>query len=357
MILAWYFFRRWLAAVATAGITFLLFLLIEDVYRMFSEWIHIGFSVRAFFIHCGVLAPRLLCDVLPMATLLGTLYSVNSAQEKNEIIAIEMGGLGLRRIFRPLLIGGIALSGLMLWLQFFTIGRVANLEASINFKNESGIQVLGKDRNIAFANAVDQRLWLIENLQVNKGLAYGVFILESGCEMRKIYCADAEFRNGIWHLHGGVESKIGSVTGLEEHRKSFEEMEENFSETPRQMAMQSKRIKNLSMGELRELMQFENLGSRKMREYAMRYHGLWIHCLSALFSVYFAIPFAISKPRVNAATNMVRAVMIFLSLSIAGKWIHLIGSKGWASPGFVIWVTFFSTISLCVFWGHRRTNL
>jgi lipopolysaccharide export LptBFGC system permease protein LptF len=214
-----------------------------------------------------------------------------------------------------------------------------------------------KNRNFTFANGRAQRLWFIGDLRVSEGLARKVFIVEGKDEMRRIYCRSAEFLGGSWLLKGGVESKIGSGADGEEWHQDFDSREENFMETPRQMAMQAKRVKDMSLGELRELLSLEIYGSERSLTLLMRYHGLWVHCLNAFLAVYFAIPFAISPPRRSGATSMAVAVVIFLSFSVLGKWIHLIAAKGWLPAGPTIWTTFILTAGLFGLWGRHRTNL
>ncbi|MDW7711397.1 MAG: LPS export ABC transporter permease LptG [Deferrisomatales bacterium] len=101
------FFRLFLAA----GLTFTgLFLLVEffEKLRMFLKY-EAGATDALLFLLARV--PWMVSQVLPMATLLGTLLSVMLLAGQGEITALRCAGVSLTRLLRPYLVCGLVAAG------------------------------------------------------------------------------------------------------------------------------------------------------------------------------------------------------------------------------------------------------
>jgi lipopolysaccharide export LptBFGC system permease protein LptF len=361
MILARYVFRKWIFAFLATVISLTLFLLLEDMYRNLPNFLGKRMGIFPLLCYYVLLCPRILYSLLPLAVFLSALFALSKLHASNEIVAMEMSGYALWRIFCYFPVAIFAMVCAMVWMQLFAIVRVEEWREEILSrccKNRFGGNVFSRKAvHVNFENGPAERIWFMEELDLRENCAVGVFIFEYGKEKRKIYCQEAFWLGTHWEFFHGVESQLGEEGIVEQGRVSFgKKVESAFDETPRQMFLQKKRVRDMVWGEIRELNNYENGRSFRSREYCVRYHEICAHCVLPLFAFFYAIPFSISPMKRGGLGSMAHALSYLFLFFMATNGCHLLALRGYFPAIFAPWFPHIFFGSYGIWHWRKRSN-
>jgi len=195
--------------------------------------------------------PFIVDQLGPILILLSGVISLGLLNHNNELTAMMAGGLSLRTIVKPILIGALIFTTLFLamaqWILPHTIAATNSIwYEDVNNKVPLGIfrngrfYYQGKEGFFSFA-----RPWLDKDIFIN--FSYSSW--DSDYSLRTLVTAKkAEWQNSTWHLtQGQIQKKISPddyTTTL------FEKKDFTFPETPDQFFVPEYQAAELSLTEL-----------------------------------------------------------------------------------------------------------
>jgi len=347
-----YVFSEWmrgflLALGATLGL-----LIIYDMYDNLGDLLEFNATTKQILGYYVNLVPALLPTILPVAFLVSLMFSLGNLHRNNEIVAMRACGLSFWRITRSLWATGLALSCLMLFLNAkvvpWSVEQSRALWDSLEYHHEAEVSTaneVGIVHSVAFNNPVDNRLWFMNRFNKYSYRGYGVtvsFLNERRQVVSKWLARECYFDHydQSWVFSKGRENRFDPWTGELIFSKPFEEkVADDFSEHPRLMMILEKRPKDLSLFELKTLIDYyTRLDSPKLAAFQVKYHGILAGTAICLIVVGLAVPFSVRGVRVNAMVGVSKATGLFMAYYFIFNLSGLLGDQGYVAPVVAAWV-------------------
>ena len=308
--------------------------------------------------YIAVTLPSFLSIALPVALLISLLFTLGKLHRANEFTALRAAGVGFARLMAPIWMVGLLCCGLAWWLSTtivpWSVERSRTLHDEVSFNHDA--KLLRADRigaiySVAFDNQLEQRMWFFNRYaqSVKDGIyrrrGYGVSVSQldaSRHEISRIVAAEAWYdaANRGWVFKNGRELTFDPEKGVQEGSQPFaEKFEPRFQEDPRLMVLLDRRPVDLSLRELRELINyFELQQSPKAVAYAVRYYALMADSLFPLIVIAIAIPFAVAGVRVNPAVGVSKSIGLFFLYYVLMNFSAALATKGLLEPQAAAWI-------------------
>lgn len=320
-----YVFKEWLVGFALTLGVIIGILILQNMYDSLPDLLEANASVREILFYYGLALPTYLPAILPIALLVSLLFTLGNLHRNNEIVAMRASGVSLMQISRSLWLGGLVLSGVLFHLTASVIPQAVeqsrtffdNLEFAAE-RSELDERQVGLLYNLGFDNRKEGRLWFMNRFSELAWLGLGVNVHtrdDAGQETSRISAREAYFDDtqNHWVFVDGRELVIDPVTGdplraLPFERKIFED----FDEDPSLMLALHKRPKELSLFELRRII--DTLAPEEnpiVHAYLVRYFSLLAAPFSCLVVVGIAVPFAVSGVRASPMIGVSKALGFF----------------------------------------------
>ena len=344
--------REWLGILglvlgATMGLLFVQVL--YDDFRMLND---LGARGADFWVYFFVTIPGFLAVVLPLALLISLLFVLGKLHRANEFTALRAAGVGLGRITAPVWLVGVVACGLSWYLNAsvvpWSVEESRLLRDAVQFRQQA--EVLSPDRigaafSVAFDNRTDGRMWFFNRYSRFAKIGYGVTVSELGAdrrETRRILAAEAEYdvTRGGWLFRDGRVLNFSEDSGEVLSPRPFEELfRAEFDEDPQTMLLIDRRPKDLSIFELRRLLDYYGDDSHpKAVPYAVRYFGLIADTLGPLIVIALAVPFAVSGVRVNPAVGVSKSIGLFFLYYVLMNVAASLATKEVLNPQTAAWL-------------------
>lgn len=310
-----------MVVVATCGL-----MLVQVLYDDFRRLREYGAGGGELWEYLGVTIPSFFAIVLPLALLISLLFVLGKLHRANELTAMRAAGVGFMRLTAPLWVVGVLCCGLSWWLNTrivpWSVERSRSLMDEVRFRHDA--KSLPEDRtgavlSVAFDNRHEGRMWFFNRYSRFTQRAYGVSVSELDARRRetsRIVAAEAAYdtaRHG-WVFKNGRRLTYAPETGEFLSDEPFAgKFVAAYGENPELMLLTTRRPIDLSLHELRELIDYlEAEHSPKSVAVAVRYYGLIADTLVPLIVIAISIPFAVSGVRVNPAVGVSKSIGLFL---------------------------------------------
>lgn len=320
-----YVFKEWLVGFALTLGVIVGILILQNMYDSLPDLLDSDAGIREILFYYSLSLPTYLPAILPIALLVSLLFTLGTLHRNNEIIAMRASGAGLFRISRSLWAAGFLLSLLLLYLTAFVVPKAVERSRTFFDNLEFAAEESGREArevgllyNLGFDNRKEGRLWFMNRFSERAWLGLGVNVHTrdaSGQELSRISAAEAYFDDtqGHWVFLNGRELLLDAESGDPLRALSFQEKKfEDFDEDPSLMLALHKEPKELSLHELRRII--ETLPPEEnpaVRAYLVRYFSLLAAPFSCLVVVGIAVPFAVSGVRSNPMIGVSKAMGFF----------------------------------------------
>jgi lipopolysaccharide export system permease protein len=238
--------------------------------------------------------------MLPVAGLLGAIFTMVSLRRSGELIALYSFGWSLNRILAPLFLWLIFLGG----VNLFIADKV--LPSLTRTKNYIFSHKLQKKPHLYSAVKTD-RIWyrsqgVIFNLKTlnpreNRGQGLTLYYINSDWKLeQKISAQEVEFLKDQWRLKNGTialmaeDSSFPLVT-------EFKEKIVNMIEGADDLAATANTSDILSLGELARFIEKNKEGGLDTVRYEVDYHVKFAFALSPILMAMVALPFTLGAVR------------------------------------------------------------
>ncbi|MBR6798243.1 MAG: LptF/LptG family permease [Opitutales bacterium] len=341
---------EWLKIFAMALIAMIGMLLISAIYNNLEDLLTWGVSTAESVEFFAMIAMGFLPIVIPVSLLVSLLFALGHLHKNQELTAMRAAGLGIFRITRALWIAGAALSFLMLALNASLVPYATERAATILSEGELKYRESKGDFNRAsvrgetlfFNNASARRNWYIANYNPYTHKAYGMNVYtydERGRITHALVSETASFDEAsrTWTLKNGKELFYENGQLLRQPKFS-ERKESEFSENPSLMALIGRKTSDLSLPEIRQILNETDAQSNpRISEYEVYYNSVLASPFCCLIVVGIAIPFAVAGVRVNPMVGVSKSIGLFAAYYLLTNIFNMLGASQWLPPVVAAW--------------------
>jgi lipopolysaccharide export system permease protein len=360
--------REWLAVIGLVLVLMCGLLLVQVMYDDFRELREAGARGWDLWRYVFVTMPSNLAVALPLVLLVSTLYVLGKLHRANELTAMRAAGVGFGRLMRPVWVVGVLACGLSWWLNTavvpWSVEESRTLRDTIFFRKQA--QVLPPDRigavfSVGFDDPDSRRMWFFNRYsQLPPARGYGVSVTQMDAhrhEVSRVVASEARFDpvQGDWTFPRGRESSFDPDTGVQLSSVPFASRRfAQFHEDPRLMLLIDRRPIDLSLAELKRLVDYYALEENpKGVPYAVRYFGLIADTLAPLIVIAMAIPFAITGVRVNPAVGVSKSIGLFFLYYLLANLAVTVATKQLVEPALAAWLPNLGMAALAVWFFAR----
>ena len=337
-----YVFKEWAIGFALTLGVIVGILILQNMYDSLPDLLNTQASFGEIAFYYGLSLPAYLPAILPIAFLVSLLFSLGSLHRSNEIVAMRASGASLFRISRYLWIAGLFLSLLLLYLTASLVPKTVeqsrtfleNLEYAAAEAQQSNRSNVGMLYNLGFDNRKDGRLWFMNRFSERAWLGSGVNVHTRGAdgnELSRISAREAYFddTNEHWVFVDGRELLLDPETGDPLRTLPFKErVFDSFNEDPSLMLALHKRPKELSLFELRRIIESVSPEDNpKVNAYLVRYLSLFAAPFSCLVVVGMAVPFAVAGVRTSPMIGVSKCIGFFAIFYVLISIASILGER------------------------------
>jgi LPS export ABC transporter permease LptG len=362
-----YILGEWMKAFCLALGATLGLLVLEDLYDDLPDLLEDGANWAEVVRYYVFLTPSFLPAVIPISLMVSILFSLGNHHRNNEITAMRACGMSLWRISRTICLAGLVLAvGLFalngkLVPQSIEAARIIreNLDYTFALEEEKrDADEVGVVRNLTFFNHKEGRMWFINRFSEYTYRGYGIAVSvfdDHGVEITRLMANEGYFDGENWVFLQGRETSFSVADGEPVRSLKFDEKAvAGFREKPRLMIALEKKPKDLSLFELREIL--DKLGGGadpRVNAYAVRYNGILANPFSVLIVVGLAVPFAATGVRVNPLIGVSKSIGLFFFYFLFATICTMMGEREVLSPLVAAWSPN-AVMVICALYLYRR---
>jgi len=277
--------------------------------------------------------------VIPMATLLATLFAVTGFIQSGEWIAVQASGVETRLFFRPVLFLSIAVAALSLAAQESLLPACyrgaqrlwrERISAESQWDRYNDIMVVpGMDR---FVTA--QALFVKEGIMLRPIMDYygsGGIVLQVDAKQ-----ASWDPKGPHWVFHDGVVRVFGS--GVDMTEKPFESFVSDIAAPPKSLIPRDKNPDEMTILELRRYLKEARALGGSAREARAELQSKIAYPFANIVLCALGIPIAMRLGRASRVISFTLALavsFVYLWVSEMGR---AMGSAGWLPPVIGAWL-------------------
>jgi lipopolysaccharide export LptBFGC system permease protein LptF len=310
---------------------FLLYANVFILIEVSSEIIRNDLSFWKMFPFIFYQIPRYIPQAIPVGVLLSIFWLLSKLESNNEIIALQVHGVKLKRIVTPFLILGILLSIFTFFLKEYVVPQIyRNRQAEIYLS--SGID--------KFQLLQDNRYLFLKRVYANRKELSGVFIydIDSESNSMNIFYADEitfDNENDYWDL-----SNMKVYSTLEDSRM----VQQPITEKQRQMIINDidyyflltkKNMYNMTSQELLYIIQ-ENkrrgVSNRESFTFEVELHSRYAQSLGPLVIAILGVPLSLALNIKSKAWSVIFTFLLIALYQGSTQWMAAMGRADRWSP-------------------------
>lgn len=310
---------------------FLLYANVFILIEVSSEIIRNDLSFWKMFPFIFYQIPRYIPQAIPVGVLLSIFWLLSKLESNNEIIALQVHGVKLKRIVTPFLILGILLSIFTFFLKEYVVPQIyRNRQAEIYLS--SGID--------KFQLLQDNRYLFMKRVYANRKELSGVFIydIDSESNSMNIFYADEitfDNENDYWDL-----SNMKVYSTLEDSRM----VQQPITEKQKQMIMNDidyyflltkKNMYNMTSQELLYIIQ-ENkrrgVSNRESFTFEVELHSRYAQSLGPLVIAILGVPLSLALNIKSKAWSVIFTFLLIALYQGSTQWMAAMGRADRWSP-------------------------
>ena len=305
--------------------------------------------------------PYLFTLALPVATLFAIFLALGRLGHDRELIALQAGGISLRRLLMPLLV-----VGLLIGAADFAIGNEVAPWGNRQFLQTYTEMFFGSSRSPqirdnAFFKGPDDRFFYVRRHDAENDVLHDVLIYDKSGELAltegdrfpKVVTAErAQWDGTVWHLQSGVLHAVDDAGQLR-YATRFESMDIQVGEAVRQLVLEQRTPQEMSLGELGERISAFRETGRSADALVVQYHAKVAIPAACLVFALFGAPLALLLGPRGRAFGVILGVLLVLLYQGLYFWTaQILGTRGDLPPSWGAWLpnVVFGLIGLILTW-------
>ena len=270
-ILDKYLLREFLLPVIYSFDAFLLLFVVYDLLEKLGEFLRHHARIGLILKYYLVSLPGPVVLILPIALLLGVLFSLSMLGKHNELLAMRVSGISVVRLGLPLFVAGALASAVAFYInEKFVPQSRERTEALV--RELRGLKGREARNNFFFSNSQEHRDWFASRFYPETGEMENPSFYVHGADGRSVL--DVYARRAMW---------MGNVWRFEDARIVQPAEPDVFvaatnftmiTETPKRLMMESKSREEMTTTELRRFMKEASVDQPKVMALSQRYGEL-----------------------------------------------------------------------------------
>jgi lipopolysaccharide export system permease protein len=335
-----YFLAQFLHPLGVSVGALLVLVLVSELMEHMDKFIAGNAGVLLVGEYLLSLLPMRTVEVLPVAVLLATLFSLGNLSRRNEIIAAMSGGIHPWRCVQMILLCGAALSLAALLLSELIIpltNRHAKTLWKMDIRHFASLrQTTFENLTVAGEGGVFYSLGLLD-VEAKRVENVVVETVQGGLPKRHVQAKSGEWTPEGWVFRDGVERVYRPDGSGMEKQEPFRERTVSLKEAPEDLVPQEPDSEEMNYKQFkRHVRRLRTLGVSTRRqdvELAMKLAFPW----TSLIVMFIGIPFAFQKSgsKVKAVGVSLAVAFLYFGLMEVGR---ALGQKPWCPAWFGAWL-------------------
>lgn len=324
-----YVLRGFVSTLVFSVLALVVIFVIVDLLESLDDFLDHGAPFMVILRYYLAYIPAILELLMPIGTLLASLFSVGRMGGANEITAMRAGGQGLVRFMVPLVLFGIVLSAVQIWFNGWVVPRANTEKLRIERVYMGRSNQSGSLYNLAFRDTPTRNV-LIGFYDGVTHHARNVSLEEFGSAhrpriVRRVDAADMDWDTlrRRWIVKDGVERRFAPDTVL---ITPLHDYVLPFSLGHEQIIRIQKNVDELTFDELEDHITTLRLGGKETRRQEIDLAGQWALPWANTIVILIAVPFASVRRRGGIAVNIAMAMAICFVYIAITKIIQAVGA-------------------------------
>ncbi|NJL24393.1 MAG: LPS export ABC transporter permease LptG [Calothrix sp. SM1_5_4] len=248
----------------------------------------------------GYKTPAVIYQLMPVACLLATLFTLSTLSRTNELTALFSLGLSLARISAPIL-GAVAVVSLITFAisdqVLPRLAQKANYVEYVEIKKKPGLYSTVKTNKIWFRT--ENVLFNIKILNPEQARAQGItlYYFDPSWDLTQlITAAEVEMKGNVWRLRNGLVTLFASESSFP-LTKSFAEKSITMNEDLRDIQASSDSSAIMSLKELGRFIERNKEAGLDTLRYEVDYHAKFGFAFASFVMSIVGVPFSVGRSR------------------------------------------------------------
>lgn len=297
--------------------------------------------------------PGIVQQMIPVACLLGTIFTLSTLSKTNELVALFSSGMSLARVSSPILVLVALVSVFSFWLGDRILPIVSQKEKYIYYvelKKQPGLYSTVKTDKIWYRS--NNILFNIRTLQAEKNQAAGLtmYYFNGAWELIQLVTAKSvDLKGERWELHNGSVTLFDQELNIP-MTQPFDHKTITMGEDAADLQSTSKSASILSLSELGQFIQRNKEAGLDTRWYEVEYHSKFSFAFAAFVMSFIGIPFSVGRQR-SGGTALNAGICIGLAFVYYAFYNSgiILGQHGYLPPFLAAWVPNLIILGLSAF--------
>lgn len=341
--------------------------IVVDLYGNLSDFYENHTPLNLIITYFLAQLPRLMVDVLPMAMMFASLYTLLSLTKRNELIALQAGGLSSFQLFTPFVTLALVVWGILFYVVAWPANKAEARRAEImtevkNHKFDHNVY-----RGMIYVDQKRNRVWYIQKLNVTTGQAEGLELLQRDSQnhdVEKYFGEFGEYNGQFWRLRKARHFLFNSAGDVIQQESLTAIDLDEYTMSPMDLLFTQSKPTELTLTELsRYLRTARGQLDVRLAPYRTQYEYLYAYPASVLVLLGFALALGTKQGRGGPAGGVFNAIFILLGYIILIKFFSALGDGNRIPPIVAAWGchVLFGTVALIMmgarfgwFWQWQR---
>ena len=294
--------------------------IIGDIFGFLDEILREGISVTSLVAFYGYLTPFILIQMIPISTLISSVFILGNLNKNNEVTALRASGVSVWGILRPILMAAFIISLFVFVLNDRMLPsamRMANriryekLDIGKRGKSQTikvrNVAIYGKGNRIIFAKSFDIQKNVLEDVIMHKhDLKNDIILKFSARTMRWTEGKNWQGKDVIMYRLNKSGDFIGDPV-------ISKEMEIPIAETPTDFINNQWKPEYMAYMQLKRYLDVFSKGSKKTyRRLLVDLNYKIAFPFTCMITILVSAPFALSTKRGGALLGMAKGIIIAL---------------------------------------------
>ena len=331
--------------------------IVQDLLNNLGDFLQAHVPIGLVFRYYLMMFPDVLVQFVPISLLLAALFCLSNLGRHNELTAFRASGVGVMRMSVPLLIVGVAATGVMFWLMQTFVPR-AREHGSTYMKSLGGKAQLSVRRLFFFDNVPDHRTWQASSFNPSQKWLADVEIVQlrpDGSLQLKVNARQAQWKKNGWHLTDALVSDYSQSPELVV--RVAETNFPSFNEKPQRLALEGRKPEQLNTTELRRYVrtQYQTRVTHLTAAYEVELYRRYAQPWEALLVLLLGVPLGMRVSRSGPMLGIGMALMLVVAYYFISHLSRAAGEGGYVPTLLAAWFTniVFGGAGLLLMWRAR----
>ncbi len=317
-------------------------------------------SAGTLFSYYTYMLPEVIYQMVPVACLLATIFTISTLNKTNELIALFSCGMSLWRVSLPILslAGFFSVSGFLIGDQLLpTFTQQKNYIYYVELKKTPALYSTVKTNKIWYRskNTIFNLKTLSEKSQMAQGLTLYYFN-EAWQLLQMVTAKSVEFKGSTWDLNSGSVTVFADESSFP-YTSDFEKKTIVMGEEASDLEMKADTSSVLSVKELKRFIDRNKEAGLDTIKYEVDYHAKFSFAFTGIVMSLLGISYSLSRSRsgstmldVGVCLLLIFIYWVFYSSTLA------LGGHGALTPWLAAWLPNIVALAFAT-WRFRTRRL